>query len=60
MERLWHLVCLPSKAWGMLIYKVGACAAAGKLPPPGWTKPDESGKGRSVSDVSSFGESMDS
>ena len=28
--------------------EVGACAAAGKLPPPGWTKPDESGKGVSV------------
>jgi hypothetical protein len=38
--------------------EVGACAAAGKLPPPRWTKPDESGKGVSVSDVSRFGESM--
>jgi hypothetical protein len=39
-------------------YEVGACAAAGKIPPPGWTKADESGKGVSVSDVSRFGESM--
>jgi hypothetical protein len=38
--------------------EVGACAAAGKLPPPGWTKSDESGKGVSVSDISRFGESM--
>lgn len=36
---------------------VGACAAAGKLPPPGWTVPDENVKGVSVSDVSRFGES---
>jgi len=44
----------------MLIYEVGACAAAGNLPPLGWTKPDESGKGVSVSDVSRFGESKTS
>lgn len=44
--------------WRLLKNEVGAYAAAGKLPPPGWTKPDESGKGVSVSDVSRFGESM--
>ncbi len=31
---------------------MGACAAAGKLPPPGWTTPDESGASVSVSDLS--------
>jgi hypothetical protein len=41
----------------MLMGEVGACAAAGKFPPPGWTNPDESGKAVSVSDVSRFGES---
>ncbi|CZR64499.1 uncharacterized protein PAC_14397 [Phialocephala subalpina] len=33
-------------------WEVGACAAAGKMPPPGWTAPDESGTGVSVSDLS--------
>jgi len=42
------------------MYEVGACAAAGEMPPPGWTNPDESTKGASVSDVSRFGESMTS
>ncbi len=42
----------------MLICGVDACATAGKLPPPGWTKPDDNGKGVSLSDVSRFGESV--
>ncbi|PMD62376.1 acetyl-CoA acetyltransferase [Hyaloscypha bicolor E] len=41
---------------GEALASLGACAAAGKLPPPGWTKSDESGKGVSVSDISRFGE----
>jgi hypothetical protein len=40
------------------LWTVGACAAAGKLPPPGWTVPDENAKSISVSDVSRFGESL--
>ncbi len=47
-----------SRILEILIFGVNACAAAGKLPPPGWTKPDETGKGVSLSDVSRFGESM--
>ncbi|KAE8443424.1 hypothetical protein EG329_001905 [Mollisiaceae sp. DMI_Dod_QoI] len=31
---------------------LGACVAVGKLPPPGWTTPDESGTSVSVSDLS--------
>ncbi|KUJ06859.1 uncharacterized protein LY89DRAFT_661468 [Mollisia scopiformis] len=33
--------------------ELGSCAAAGKMPPPGWTSPDESGTAVSVSDLSS-------
>lgn len=58
MGRRWLLVGRSLGVWGVLTFEVGACAAAGKLPPPGWTKPDESGKGVSVSNVSRFGESM--
>ncbi|KAN0096639.1 hypothetical protein V8E51_015444 [Hyaloscypha variabilis] len=43
---------------GEAMASLGACAAAGKYPPPGWTKPDESGKGVSVSNVSRFGENL--
>ena len=49
--------CFLDRLRGRLIVQVGACIAAGKYPPPGWTKQDESGKGVSVSDVSRFGES---
>lgn len=58
MGRRWLLVGSLAEFWGVLTSEVGACAAAGKMPPPGWTKPDESGKGISLSDVSRFGESM--
>lgn len=34
---------------------VGACAAAGKMPPPGWPAPDESVRSVGVSEV--YGES---
>lgn len=37
---------------------VAACAAADKLPPPGWTAPDESAQTVSLSDVSWGGESI--
>jgi hypothetical protein len=56
--RRWLLVGSFAEFWEVLMCEVGACAAAGKLPPPGWTKPDENGKGISVSDVARFGESM--
>ena len=58
MGRRWLLVGSLAEFWGVLTSEVGACAAARKMPPPGWTKPDESGKGISLSDVSRFGESM--
>ncbi|KAF8855344.1 acetyl-CoA acetyltransferase [Acephala macrosclerotiorum] len=37
---------------GEALASLGACAAAGKLPPPGWTAPDERGTAVSVSDLS--------
>ena len=37
---------------------VGACAAAGKMPPPGWTKPNEAARKVDVSDVKRYGQSM--
>jgi hypothetical protein len=55
--RRWPLVGSLSEFWEALMCEVGACGAAGKMPPHGWTKPDESGKGISLSDVSRFGES---
>lgn len=36
---------------------VGACAAAGKLPPPGWAAPDESVPTVSLSNVKRSGDS---
>jgi hypothetical protein len=42
-----------SESWIVLL--VGACAAAGKLPPPGWTKSSESGRALSLSDITGQG-----
>lgn len=39
---------------------VGACAAAGKLPPPGWTAPDESAQVVSLKKVTRHGDSTPS
>lgn len=36
---------------------MGACAAAGKLPPPGWSTQDGNVKTVTVSDVTRFGDS---
>lgn len=36
---------------------VGACAAAGKMPPPGWTPPNKNARTVSVSNVKRFGQS---
>ena len=37
---------------------VGACAAEGKMPPPGWTKPNEDARKVNVSNVKRYGQSM--
>ena len=45
VEKHWLLVGSPLStcdARELIPLEVGACAAAGKLPPPGWTAPDES------------------
>lgn len=36
---------------------VGACAAAGKMPPPGWTPRNEEARTGSVSNVKRYGQS---
>jgi hypothetical protein len=48
--RYWHITKFQ--------FIVVACAAAGKVPPPGWTESDESGRAVSLSDVSRRGKSM--
>ena len=37
---------------------VGACAAEGEMPPPGWTKPNEDARKVDVSNVKRYGQSM--
>jgi acetyl-CoA acetyltransferase len=39
------------------LIEVGACAAAGKLPPPGWSMPDTKARSVSASDVSKLRQS---
>jgi hypothetical protein len=37
---------------------VRACAAEGKMPPPGWTKPNEDAGKVNVSNMKRYGQSM--
>ncbi|KAG0649422.1 hypothetical protein D0Z07_4488 [Hyphodiscus hymeniophilus] len=43
---------------GEALASLGACAAAGKMPPPGWTPPDEAARKITVSDVKRFGQRL--
>lgn len=43
---------------GEAMASLGACAAAGKMPPPGWTPPNEDARTVSVSDVKRFGQNL--
>ncbi|KAG9230815.1 hypothetical protein BJ875DRAFT_139348 [Amylocarpus encephaloides] len=45
-------------AGGEALASLAACITAGKMPPPGWTVPDQGGKTVSVSDVSTMGENI--
>lgn len=61
MENLWLHVSYPHllDRWVLLIELiVAACAAAGQLPPPGWTERDKTGKVVSPSDLTRRGQSI--